>query len=320
MTTPPLFDDREPFDRARLAAALHRLAEQRIWIGTSSWKYEGWLGQIYSRERYLGRGGISKKRFEAECLGEYAETFPIVCGDFSFYQFPSEQYWRRLFSSAPNTLRFAFKVPEQITARVFPSHPRYGAQGGLANPSFLDAALFEELFLNPLAPYREQIAVLIFEFGAFSRTAYPGVREFVRELDRFLAAIPRQMRYAVEIRNPEYLGADYFSCLRSQGVAHVFNAWSRMPELGAQLRLADAFTADYSVCRALLRRGRSYEQAVELFSPYEEIKDPNREGRQALRELIEHARAYGEAAFIFVNNRFEGSAPRTIEGIAGEAG
>jgi hypothetical protein len=128
------------------------------------------------------------------------------------------------------------------------------------------------------------------------------------------------MRYAVEIRNPEYLGADYFSCLRSQGVAHVFNAWSRMPELGAQLRLADAFTADYSVCRALLRRGRSYEQAVELFSPYEEIKDPNREGRQALRELIEHARAYGEAAFIFVNNRFEGSAPRTIEGIAGEAG
>ena len=32
--------------------------------------------------------GFRRKRFEAECLREYAETFPTVCGDFAFYQFP----------------------------------------------------------------------------------------------------------------------------------------------------------------------------------------------------------------------------------------
>lgn len=315
MSSMPLFDDREPFDRARLAEALRRLAEQRVWIGASSWKYEGWMGQIYSRERYLSRGGFSKKLFEAECLAEYARTFPIVCGDFSFYQFPTEPHWRRLFLSAPDTLRFAFKAPEQITAKVFPTHPRYGGQGGLLNSSFLDAALFEDAFLGPLAPYRERIAVLVFEFGAFSRTAFSSVREFLRDLDRFLAAIPPQFRYSVEIRNPEYLVPDYFECLRSHGVAHVFNAWTRMPELSAQIQLAGAFTAGHTVCRALLRHGRRYEEAVRLFSPYEEIKDPNPEGRQAIRDLIEYARANRQAAFIFVNNRFEGNAPRTIEAI-----
>jgi uncharacterized protein YecE (DUF72 family) len=315
MSITPLFDQRAPLDRERLAANLQRLAGERVWIGTSSWKYEGWLGQIYTRERYLSRGNFARKRFEAECLEEYARTFPVVCGDFTFYQFPSEAYWRRLFQSAPDTLRFAFKVPEQITAKVFPSHPRYGAQGGLVNTSFLDAELLQESFLAPLAPYGERVAVLIIEFGTFPRAAYSHVREFVRDLDRFLALLPRQFRYSVEIRNPEYLGPDYFHCLTAHGVAHVFNGWNRMPELGAQVRLADAYTADYSVCRALLRHGRSYEEAVRLFSPYEEIRDPNPEGRRAIRDLIEYSRENRRAAFIFVNNRFEGNAPRTIEAV-----
>ena len=43
----PLFDEPGGFDRDGLAARLRALAEQRIYIGGSSWKYEGWLGQIY---------------------------------------------------------------------------------------------------------------------------------------------------------------------------------------------------------------------------------------------------------------------------------
>jgi len=98
-------------------------------------------------------------------------------------------------------------------------------------------------------------------------------------------------------------------------VAHVFNAWARMPELGRQIRMPEAFTADFTVCRALLRHGRAYANAVELFSPYEEIRDPNPEGRQAIRDLMEWARDKKRAAFIFVNNRFEGNAPGTIEAV-----
>src|SRR6185437_12273094 len=51
-----LFDDPARFDRDRLAARLSALAKRQIFLGTSSWKYTGWLEQIYSPERYRSRG------------------------------------------------------------------------------------------------------------------------------------------------------------------------------------------------------------------------------------------------------------------------
>jgi hypothetical protein len=119
----------------------------------------------------------------------------------------------------------------------------------------------------------------------------------------------------VEIRNPEYLGEDYFQCLRAHGVAHVFNAWTRMPPLQRQMEMPGVWTADFTVCRALLRHGRAYEQAVKAFSPYEKVQDPNPEARQAIRSLIDRARARQQPAFVFVNNRLEGNAPETIQAI-----
>ena len=196
--TLPLFDPPSDFDRDGLAARLRALAEQNIWIGTSSWKYEGWLDQVYTRERYLARGKFSRKRFEAECLAEYSGIFPVVCGDFSFYQFPSPQYWQRLFASAPPTLRFALKVPEEVTAEVF-QHARYGSRRD-EQPGYLNADALSALFLEPLEPYRDRIATLIFEFGA--RSAALG--EFAGRLAPFLAALPPAFRYAVEVRNRTY--------------------------------------------------------------------------------------------------------------------
>ena len=89
----PLFEEPDAFPRDLLADRLRQLAARNILIGGSSWKYEGWLGQIYRRERYLSRGRFSKKLFEAECLREYSEVFPTVCGDFAFYQFPTTEFW-----------------------------------------------------------------------------------------------------------------------------------------------------------------------------------------------------------------------------------
>jgi uncharacterized protein YecE (DUF72 family) len=308
----PLFDEPGGFDREGLKERLSALAADHIYIGGSSWKYEGWLGQIYTRERYLSRGRFSRRQFETECLREYAETFPTVCGDFTFYQFPSDDYWRQLFGRTPASFRFAFKVPEQITCKVFPSHARYGAQGGKENQAFLDRAMLEEMFLRPLAPHRERTALLIFEFGSFSRRSFGELNEFLDRLDPFLAALPPDFRYAVEIRNPEFLARDYFACLRSHGVAHVYNAWSKMPELRRQMAIPDSATADFLVCRALLRYGRLYEDAVTMFAPYTEVRDRNPEARDAMRVLIGRAREEKQMLFLFVNNRLEGNAPMTI--------
>ena len=308
----PLFDEPDAFDRDSLAEKLRALARQNIFIGGSSWKYEGWLGQIYSRERYLARGRFSKRTFEQECLREYAETFPTVCGDFAFYQFPIPEFWRRLFGAVPEGFRFAFKVPEQITCKVFPIHARYGATAGRENEAFLDSHIFEEMFLRPLLPYQAKTALLIFEFGTFNRRAFADVSEFAQRLDPFLARLPPEFRYAVEIRNPEFLDRDYFACLRAHNVAHVYNAWSKMPELRYQLAIPDSVTADFQVCRALLRHGRVYEAAVEAFAPYTHVQDPNPEARESMKVLIGRARENKEFLFLFVNNRLEGNAPTTI--------
>ena len=308
----PLFEEPSSFDREGLAARLRSLAAEGVYIGGSSWKYEGWLGQVYTRERYLARGRFSRQRFEAECLREYAETFPTVCGDFAFYQFPSEDFWRKLFALTPEGFQFAFKVPELITCKLFPAHPRYGPQAGKANDLFLDSGALREQFLKPLEPYHRKTALLICEFGAFGRRSFAELGEFLDRLDPFLSALPQEFRYAVEIRNPEFLDKNYFACLREHGVAHVYNAWSRMPELRYQMEIPDSATAPFLVCRALLRYGRQYEEAVAAFTPYREIQDPNPAARESMRVLIGRAREDKRMLFLFVNNRLEGNAPLTI--------
>ena len=311
---PGLFDALET-PRSPLAEKLDALARRNVFFGGSSWKYDGWLGQIYTRERYLTRGKFSQKKFEQECLAEYAETFPVVCGDFSFYQFPSRDYLRRLFASASSRLRVAFKVPEMITVRTWPAHARYGSRSGGENESFLDCELLKSAFLGPLEEHLHQVAALIFEFGTFPKSAYEGVLQFVEQLDPFLGALPDGFRYSVEIRNREFLAPEYQECLRNHNVAHVFNSWSRMPPLEVQIAHPDNFTADFTVTRALLRPGRNYQAAVDTFAPYDRIQDPYPEARKAMRELAVRSLETEQPAFIFVNNRLEGNSPLTIQAV-----
>jgi uncharacterized protein YecE (DUF72 family) len=316
-----LFDpEQRPAQARRLAEKLHGLAERNVFFGTSSWKYEGWLGNIYSKDRYVERGKFSQKKFEAECLREYAETFPVVGGDFSFYQFPSASYWQKLFEETPSTLRFGLKVPEEITVPRWPGHARYGARAGTVNNGFLDNRLFHEMFTWPLERYRDRVAALILEFGTFAKSTFPRPADFMAHLDPFLGSVSRHFRYSVEIRNAEYLGPDYFSLLQSHKTAHVFSSWSRMPEMLDQIDMPGAFTADFTVVRALLKKGRAYEQAVKAFEPYERVQEPNSGAREAMRRIAERAWKTRQPAYVFVNNRLEGNAPGTIEAVANAIG
>ena len=308
--------DDPPPQAARLASKLRSWAERGIFFGTSSWKYEGWLDSIYSRNRYLSRGKFSRKKFEAECLSEYAETFPAVGGDFSFYQFPTPDFWARLFEAVPANFAFGLKVPEELSVLRWPMHARYGKRAGERNEHVLDAALFDMAFARMLEPHRRHVGALMFEFGTFGRSDFHGPADFIQRLEPFLASLPPGWPYAVEIRNAEYLTEEYFQLLARFNVAHVFNAWTRMPPLAEQLALPGAFTADFTVVRALLQHGRSYEQAVSLFEPYRETQEPDLPTRDAVREIVDRAIRVRKRAYIFVNNRLEGNAPSTIEAVA----
>ncbi len=261
------------------------------------------------------KGRFSKTRFEQECLAEYVQTFPVVCGDFAFYQFPTRAFWQKLFQQAPPLFQFGFKAPEEITLPFFPKLARYGNRAGTINLGFLNAELFRSQFLNLLQPYRDRVAVILFEFGAGLQKHFENPTLFAEALDRFFSALPPELRYAVEIRSAVFLEEPYFAVLKKYGVAHIFNAWSGMPEISEQMALPGSFSAAFTVARALLKKGRPYEEAVSRFSPYREVREANTEVRAALRDLLVRAKQRAEPTFIFVNNRLEGFAPGTIAAV-----
>ena len=242
---------------AGLAPKLRRLAERGVYFGTSSWKYEGWLGSIYSEERLQTKGKLSRFRLEATCIQAYAEVFPAVGGDFTFYKFYDRTYWDKFFREIPKSLRFGFKVTEALTVARWTKQSG-PAMAGQDNPDFLDAGLFEARFIEPLRPYSDRLAPLIFEFGSLPKGVFPTPGDFYARLDPFLGKLPEGYRYSIEIRNAEYLTPEYFDLLKSHNVAHVFNSWTRMPALEEQIQLPGAFSADFTVVRALLRGGRTY--------------------------------------------------------------
>ena len=300
-----------------LCEPLQRLAAESVFIGTSSWKYPGWCGQVYDESHYVTRGKFSEARFERECLAEYAEIFPTVCVDAGYYKFPSPQYLEGLCKQVPDSFRFGFKVTDTITIKNYTNLPRFGALAGKPNEHFLDADLFKKAFLSSFDRFQDKVGVFIFEFSHFYPKDFSHGRDFVAMLDGFLGQLPKAYSYAVEVRNKTLLQPEYLSMLASHGVAHVFNSWTKMPEIGEQMAVAGSFTTDFTVARLLLRPGRAYEQAVSSFSPYKAVKDPNSGVRESAKELIQKAKGRKKTSFIFVNNRLEGNAPTTIAAILG---
>jgi len=302
------------FPRDTLRTELATRAKEGVYLGTSSWKYEGWLGLLYTQKRYETRGRFSRAKFEKSCLSEYAEVFKTVCLDAGFYQFPTAKMLDGCFSQVPADFRLSIKVTEDITVRRFSTLPRYGKRAGQSNERFLDADLFIASFLGPLEPYRNRMGTLIFEFSHFHPGDWERGREFVEALDRFFGRLPKEWDYSVEVRNPSLLQPEYFEVLRRHGVAHTFNSWSRMPSVSEQMRLPDSFPANFVTARFLLKPGRSYEEAVETFSPYHEVKEPNAEARTALLDLLLTPATPGRPGrrFLYVNNRLEGCALWTI--------
>jgi uncharacterized protein YecE (DUF72 family) len=311
------------FPRDALAARLRELAAEGVYLGTSSWKYPGWLGMVYDRQRYETRGRFAESRFRRDCLAEYAETFPAVCVDAGYYQFPRPQSVAAMMDQVPEHFRFGFKVTDAVTVLDFPKLDRYGARAGMRNPHFLVPGVFADQFLAPLEPHRAKIGVLILEFAGFIRASLLAVPSSWIGWDGFFEGIPAGWPLGVEVRNRSFLRDEYFSVLRGHGVAHVYNNWTRMPPVSEQLGLPGSRTAEFLAARFLLTPGRTYEKAVEAFSPYTDIAAPDPTARLAAQQLVASARGpvpVRRPSLIFVNNRLEGSSPRTIAAVVGVDG
>ncbi len=294
--------------------AIERLAESvppLIHFGTSSWTYPGWTGLVYQRD-YPATGA------SAAMLEEYARwpLFRTAGIDSFFYRPASAKVLGDYAAALPPGFPCLSKVWDRITAHTF-ANPRDKARWGEANPDWLNADLFQNEVLGPMREhFADHLGPFIFEFQAIAKKDKVSGADFAGHLDRFFSQLPTDARYSVEIRNRDYLCDEYFAVLRQHGVAHVFNAWTRMPAIGEQLLLHDAVTAPFIVSRALLRTGRSYAQAVDAFAPYDHVQDENPTLRADLAALAKAALELRIPAYLIVNNRAEGCAPLTIAAVA----
>jgi uncharacterized protein YecE (DUF72 family) len=286
-----------------------------IRFGTSTWTYDGWQGQVCKKQ-------YAKSTFTRECLGEYCQyqyegepLFRTVGNDSTFYRPPTANQLRRYLNQIPEDFQMCFKVWEEITIPTYAKHARYGARAGQPNPRFLDAKLFNDLVL---APYREakfepHTGAFLFEFQRHGMST----DEFCSRLNKFFLQLPREFRYAVEVRNPGLLGFDYLQVLTYHGVAHVYNHWSYMPPLAEQHRLMQGFTAVFTVLRLLTPLKMSYEAAKKRAEPYTKIVGELPDMRRETVQLVRQAVGMGRHAYVMVNNRTEGNAPLTVEALAG---
>jgi uncharacterized protein YecE (DUF72 family) len=283
-----------------------------VHFGTSTWNYPGWAGLVYSRV-WPEQGASSRM------LAEYSRfpLFTTVGIDSSFYGPPQPKTLENWGRVLPQGFRCVSKVWDRITVHTHTGKRESGVPAGKRNPDFLNSDLFLTDVYTPYQEhFREHAGPFVFEFQTITGWGPEAATEFVTRLDRFLAGLPRDARYAVEVRNEDFLTPAYFAVLREHNVAHVLSSWTRMPPLGIQLDLEGVFTADFVVARALLRPGRSYADAVQLFKPYDRIRDPQPDLRRDLVRLARTASRLRTPAYLLVNNRAEGSAPHTIAAVA----
>lgn len=303
--TEDLFDDGAE-ELRRLRSAVSPL----IRFGTSSWNYPGWEGMVYHR-KYPATGAVAKM------LGEYARhpLFGTVGVDSSYYRPLSRTTWRSYSAQLPPDFPCLSKVWHRITAHTFTGH-QDGGVAGEPNPDFLNAELCINEVIGPaLEAGGGNVGPFIFELQTVARGAGLTPAAFADHLDRFLSALPPEARYAVELRNAEYLTPGYFAVLRGSGVAHVFSAWTRMPPIGEQLDHADAVTAPFLVGRAIVSPGRGYDESMNAFEPFDRIREEDPALRRDLVRLARLAESLRLPAYVIVGNRTEGCSPLTIEAV-----
>jgi uncharacterized protein YecE (DUF72 family) len=308
----------------------------QILIGTASDRYAGWIGQIYSQDRYEGR--ITKrtkiivgKSFIEEVLPvdsveEYFEHFLVLEIDFTYYRpllgndgQPTQNY--QLLRTYSRHLkegdRLILKVPQLISAQKI----RRGDQR-IENPAYLNPKIFTEQFYEPavkvLGP---TLTGFIFEQEYQRKEDRPSVKDMAQALDRFFSAIPKETRYHIELRTDLYLRDQVFEVLARYGVGQVLSHWTWLPPLRKQLAKADGkfFNAgNECVIRLLTPLGMRYEDSYEKAYPFDRIVEGMLQPEIVLEavEIIKTAIEKGVLVNVIINNRAGGNAPMIAQAIA----
>ena len=201
------------------------LAEIRL--GTSSFTAAGWEGSFYPK-------GIKS----ADRLSFYAERFDTVEIDSTFYACPSRRTVEGWSLKTPEDFVFSSKVPQIIT------HEKVlvGCDSEFRQ------------FLETMGILGGKLGPMVLQFPFFDKGAFKSQTDFLDRLIPFLKKLPQGHMFAVEIRNREWLDAQFAGVLRDFQVALVLQDQSRMLHPDDPSQRFDPITADWTYVRWGFRR------------------------------------------------------------------
>lgn len=293
--------EREHAEAAEIAARL----PGNVFFGTSSWGFPGWAGLVYSRR-------ASQAVLAREGLAEYARhpLLTTVGIDRGFYAPIPEADLLRYAEQLPAGFRCCVKAPAAVTAAQLPGQRA-------ANPDFLRRERFVEEMVEPFrAAFAGHTGPFLLQLPPAGAAHRDQPAAFAARLGRFLAALPRDFRYAVELRDPALLTEEYRAALAAAGAGHVYNYATAMPMPQAQTEAVPLETASFAVIRLLLAPGTRYNDRREEFEPFDRIVAPDLEMRRQVVSLARKASSLGRDVFVLVNNKAEGCSPLTIRALA----
>ena len=157
----------------------------RVLVGTSGYNYPEWRGTFYP-----------EKFSTTRMLPFYAERFPTVEINYTFYRLPDEKLLAGWSAQTPDHFWFTLKAPRRIThdAKLQHCEDLVG--------TFCRVA-------NTLGP---KLGVLLFQLA-------PSFRKDLQVFERFLDGLPAGTRAAFEFRHASWHDADVLDALRSRNLA-----------------------------------------------------------------------------------------------------
>jgi len=159
--------------------------KMQLSIGTSGFSYAAWKGKFYP-ERLPAK----------QMLSYYAERFPTVEINNTFYRMPTPSVMEAWAAQVPAAFRFAVKAPRRIT------HERRLANVNEDVARFLDVT-------STLGPRR---GPLLFQLP-------PNFKRDDARLGDFLVLLPRNVQIAFEFRHASWFDDAVYSLLSSRRCA-----------------------------------------------------------------------------------------------------
>jgi uncharacterized protein YecE (DUF72 family) len=252
-----------------------------IRLGTSAFTAAGWEGSFYP-------AGMKPSDY----LSYYATKFDTVEVDSTFYRTPAVSTVKGWYAKTPPGFLFAAKVPQTIT------HEKVLAD---CDEEF-------HLFLKTMDCLGEKLGPLLFQFGYFNQKAFAGVDEFLARLVPFLKKIPKGYRFAVEIRNKNWLAPPLIDALRERHVALALVDHVWMPRPKQLFSRLDPITADFAYVRWIGDR-KGIEEKTKTWNKI--IVDRSGDLAEWV-EILKTVHQRKIQILAFANNHYAGYGPGTI--------